>query len=226
MSQMFAVQLEIYWEKNGMTGKSKKFTILELLLVIAVIVILMSMLFPMLKQAKDKAREIKCSGNLKQIIFAYNMYVNDNNEFLTSYGTGAYLRLLLPYIDSNFVWLTPFYEHYGENMIYHCLSATAEDSWAASLYSFGQNEHLNSGEHSNSLWFLQKISRISSPGNIFVFTDTARPSVYDLTYFSFRHANGINIIYMDAHCSYSKYLYAQENCQPSNYRFWYGRSSL
>ena len=60
----------------------KNFTLLELLIVVAILSVLMSVLLPALQKAKSVANEIGCVNNLKQIGVAQMGYSGDYNDWI------------------------------------------------------------------------------------------------------------------------------------------------
>jgi prepilin-type processing-associated H-X9-DG protein/prepilin-type N-terminal cleavage/methylation domain-containing protein len=61
-----------------------RFTLIELLIVIAIIAILAAMLLPALKTAKNMAKGAQCFSNLKQTGAAFYMYAQDWNEYVAN----------------------------------------------------------------------------------------------------------------------------------------------
>ncbi len=71
--------------RNQLRGDRRGFTLIELLVVIAIIAILAAILFPVFAKAREKARQIACLSNMKQIGLATLQYVQDNDECFYSH---------------------------------------------------------------------------------------------------------------------------------------------
>jgi prepilin-type processing-associated H-X9-DG protein/prepilin-type N-terminal cleavage/methylation domain-containing protein len=81
------------------------FTLVELLVTIAIIAILAAVTMAAASRALQMAKTAKCSGNLRAIGIAFQTYLTDNNNVLPQrYYAGqevGYSGILLPYVGNN-----------------------------------------------------------------------------------------------------------------------------
>ena len=73
---------------SSLRRRRQGFTLIELLVVIAIIAILAAILFPVFAKAREKARQISCTSNMKQLGLAFMQYQQDNDEVLPNDGSG------------------------------------------------------------------------------------------------------------------------------------------
>ena len=77
--------------KKRVLFRRSHFTLIELLIVIAIIAILAAMLLPALHQARENAQGISCSSNFSTVGKLVTLYQTDNNGFFPRHRTGGML---------------------------------------------------------------------------------------------------------------------------------------
>lgn len=173
---------------------TKDFTLVELLIVIAIIAILASLLLPALSKAREKATGVQCVNNLKALSTAMQNYAGDNNDMIPFYIPGStkilwnYLLLgpnpkyrdgKTPYTDS---WTHPPKGMYIDRVSFLCPSMsgnhplTGNANWWEYNPSYGINTGLFPDDGG-----AYKITRYKSPSLKRMIVDTVK---FDGTTFS------------------------------------------
>ncbi len=88
--------------------KKRSFTLVEFLTVLAIIGVLVGLLLPVRRTAREAARRMQCANNLKQLALAMQLYHDHYKSFPPAYTTDgrgkrlhSWRTLLLPYLEEN-----------------------------------------------------------------------------------------------------------------------------
>lgn len=187
----------------------KAFTLVELLVVLAIIGLLAAMLLPALAVARQKSLSTQCSGNLRQWGLAYQMYANDYDDYLPRRGQGVQLLAQLDRPDDWFNALPPYFKlsSFQQMVTNHAAPAAhspsvmicpaAENPGGTYFLPYGMNMNL-------CPWNLPlaiKLTEVAQPSFVVAMADS--PGPYASTYPSVqpygvvaRHAKRVNLLFL------------------------------
>ena len=204
--------------KHGQTILQKSlrpggFTLIEMLVVIAIIAILAAFLFPALSQARKMAHRSTCMTNLKQIGYALKMYLSDHNNFfppVTGDPGGTWQKKGFGWISETFYF--PYLNTYE---VFHCPAQKKDlrvelgsDGYRHAFA--GNSNHWATYEYNNNLSCSDpNAPKSASSRNV---TDpTVAAYAFDFTYYLVGgvggvdynpHVTGLNVLYADTHVSW------------------------
>jgi prepilin-type N-terminal cleavage/methylation domain-containing protein/prepilin-type processing-associated H-X9-DG protein len=200
--------------------RRRAFTLIELLVVIAIIAILAAILFPVFAQAREKARQITCTNNVRQFSTAMLMYVQNHDEHFppAQYSTFMGGRLVAV---STADLVQPFLK---SREIEVCPTGPRDNDWDLYLEGskaeggcYGGRLGVSMGNFSNFSYGNNQALLRTPPVALSVVPRTSDTSVRFDAYLlcpaawqinrpglSPRHQEGINVAYVDGHAKYQK----------------------
>jgi len=185
------------------------FTLVELLVVIALLAVLAALLLPAMVRAREKARATQCTANLGQWGLAYRLYADDNDDFLPRRGQGVQA---LFQIDRPTDWFNALPSYLGlpafqqivatnlkpgpnDRSVFIC--PTASDPGGTYFLPYGMNMNLSPW----NLPLATKFGEVVQPGCVVAMADA--PGPYASTFPSTRpysvlarHSTRVNLLFL------------------------------
>lgn len=149
--------------KSHKSLTTKNFTLIELLVVIGIIAILAAMLLPALNKARDRAKAIACTNQLKQLGTAFVMYASDNDgwfSFTSSYGWAV---PLCPYLGIKKDTEAKIGTHINDTItVFTCPSAFGNHQAAVKHRTYSKSYYIGAEHLPHPDWNIPRIVNSSS----------------------------------------------------------------
>ncbi len=189
-----------------MKSKEERFTLIELLIVVAIIAILAALLLPALNKAAMAGRRIACVSNLKQIGSALQMYCDANRDMIPPgrYSTTGHCWISL--ISGRGMTEVYKYDTVGlflSPKMFVCKEAVGQkDTYDWNPFfqvSYGLNYRLSNRKYDSNLAKIASKAPIAFDAKA-LYPDTGYSNIDSIkTAVRFRHSTTANLLMLDGH---------------------------
>jgi prepilin-type N-terminal cleavage/methylation domain-containing protein len=213
---------KIDFKKKRARSLYKRFTLIEVLVVVAIIGILASLLMPMLSKARGKAKSAVCRNQLKQINIAVVMHSDDSNNILpyTSEGPARHRRpwhwTLAPYLGLERNEANLMSVEVGSTNIFRCPNDDKVPGWPM---GYAMPMFAGWGNSANAIYDPVDIANVSSPSEAMLFGE-AHTYYFNGGYkfhISMLHQDEWHRFYLDGHVERG---FGMQGLTAYNYRNW------
>lgn len=193
----------------------RRFTLVELLITIAILAILVALLLPALHSARATAQEASCRNNQKQVGLLYSLYANDSDGIIP----------ICKCATTDIQWGAQYFPLNKEPAYLSCPAMTLRPKYSSNVYGSTIMQGLGNGYntfHGNPLesfdfgdgtsparWFNTR--RLKHASSYWMLVDSVyfsgsnagkeayNPSIYSNAGYHFRHKAKVNGLFADGH---------------------------
>jgi prepilin-type processing-associated H-X9-DG protein len=194
-----------------------KFTLLELLIVTAIIMILISILLPALSRAKEAAKGINCASNLKQLYIPISLYRDDfRGVIFQTYRAPGFGETTWPKMYGVVL------DYIQNNRLYSCPSDPCLESVSGVMQyrAYGIVDYDTPDEYMftdpSGYYYFLRCSKVRNPAHYYIFADSLygmdnshspgeqafhvrKSPTMNLGGVYPRHCNAANVLFLDGH---------------------------
>lgn len=220
---------QIFPGNPGIAGHGRFFSLIELLIVIALIAILAGLLHPALNAARARGLRLSCLSNMKQIGLLFTLYQNAFNDFMPLVKNSTETRWWSDELaDGGLIEYSVAVSVVGPNAVnllnrkrarLYCPLVLPEKLWSYAMLGGANGKDASGGypphnrhirlsaakRHSLKIALLEGAQKGITWDQLDLQFDCATPESRPLSMTAKTHTDGANFLFLDGHASFETY---------------------